>query len=310
MKRFLLLILFLPVSLSALANVPEAVADGRRLIQEKHYDAAIQRLQGVIPEATEIPAETERKQAFSAIHFYSGLAFFKLGNEPKAREQLEEHFTFAGTATALDPAKYEASFIRLFNDVKKQMPEVGPQTRFDVVYPGFREYSTQKPRERPISEWDRSPEFVYLATKDEQDGFRRLRDDPARQVYVDQFWSSRDATFRNEFESRVAFADYAFGTEQTRGSLSDRGQVFVLLGKPRVVTVKNLTRAEGATALRTRQQTSEGTVERWYFFRDQLPQEFQKSEVVFKFISQPGYGSAILSRDVFPLKTLDAARRR
>jgi GWxTD domain-containing protein len=296
-------------ALSLLGSVPDSVGEGRRLIGQKEYDAAIQTLQGAIPDAAGIASTAERIQAFSAIHFYSAVAFHGLGNEPKAREQLEEYFSFAPGRAKLDPAKFDRGFIRLFDDVASRSARE-PQMRFDLIYPGFRTFSTDTPRERPLSEWDRSPEYVYLATDEEQTGFRRLREDRERRTFIDRFWEKRESGFRTEFETRVAFADYAFGTEEMRGSLSDRGRVFVLLGKPRVVSVKNLTRAEGATMQRSRGQIADGTVERWYFFRDQLPASAPKKDVEFKFITQPGYGEAVLSREVFGIKALDAARRQ
>ena len=65
-----------------------------------------------------------------------------------------------------------------------------------------------------------------------------------RQEFVDRFWEARnpqpgnpDNTFKTAFDRRVAFADAYFiaGREATRGSMTDRGMVFVLLGPPTYV---------------------------------------------------------------------------
>jgi GWxTD domain-containing protein len=67
-----------------------------------------------------------------------------------------------------------------------------------------------------------------------------LSDPNARVGFVESFWDSRATlpgsdgrSFREEFERRVAFADvYLAHDPETRGSLTDRGMVFVLLGPP------------------------------------------------------------------------------
>jgi GWxTD domain-containing protein len=177
------------------------------------------------------------------------------------------------------------------------------------MYPGFREFSTSKPRPRPIHEWGLSPEFELLATDAERSEWKSLRDDEGRTSFVESFWSRRNPTIRAEWDARVAFADYTFGTEQIRGSLSDRGRVFILLGKPRVVRKKNLTRSEGATIPFSTRRLVDGTVERWYFFPDQLPQGVPAREVEFKFITQEGYGESVLQREVFALKALAQAQK-
>ncbi len=57
---------------------------------------------------------------------------------------------------------------------------------------------------------------------------------------MEEFWTARAAipgsdgrTYRQEFERRVAFADANLAVEaEKRGSLTDRGMVFILLGPP------------------------------------------------------------------------------
>ncbi len=59
-------------------------------------------------------------------------------------------------------------------------------------------------------------------------------------AFVERFWDARSTlagsegrTFREEFERRVAFADAFLARDgEPRGSLTDRGMVFVLLGPP------------------------------------------------------------------------------
>jgi GWxTD domain-containing protein len=77
-------------------------------------------------------------------------------------------------------------------------------------------------------------------TPDERVTWSSLTSGAERQEFVDKFWERRnpkpgssDNVFRTTFERRVAFADSRFlDVEKQRGSLSDRGMVFVLLGPP------------------------------------------------------------------------------
>jgi GWxTD domain-containing protein len=77
-------------------------------------------------------------------------------------------------------------------------------------------------------------------TGDEKKAWSQLTSDGERAEFVDKFWAARNPngdggenTFRTGFERRVAFADAKFvQDEKKRGSLTDRGMVFVLLGPP------------------------------------------------------------------------------
>src|SRR5262249_35556998 len=69
--------------------------------------------------------------------------------------------------------------------------------------------------------------------------YGRLSDPVGRSEFITAFWKARDPRpeteeneARDEFERRVAFADSRFAQDETRGSLTDRGMVFILLGPP------------------------------------------------------------------------------
>jgi GWxTD domain-containing protein len=80
----------------------------------------------------------------------------------------------------------------------------------------------------------------WLMTGDEVRAFRSTTTDEEAQKAMDLFWVRRDPTpgtarneFRDEFESRVATADQGFKSGNKRGSLTDLGKVYILLGPPR-----------------------------------------------------------------------------
>src|SRR4029450_11320931 len=89
------------------------------------------------------------------------------------------------------------------------------------------------------SRWAEGP-VPWIMTSAEKSRWDDLAPGADWQEFVDQFWEARnpepgnpDNVFKTTFERRVAFADAHFlQDEETRGSLTDRGMVFVLLGPP------------------------------------------------------------------------------
>jgi len=315
MKRIAVLTGFLLSGAPAFASIEvhQALNQGRAAIDAGRFDAAVQALQAAIPDAAGMPDATEKIRALSAIHFYSAVAFHRLGNVPKAREELHEFFRFSPAMTTIDQSKFDGRFVALFNEVARKARQ--PSTSFDSRYPGFREGSAARPRDRGIASWSDSAESHFLATPDEKREWRRLREDSDRMRFVDTFWARRDPTpdtpeneFRDTILARSAFADLAWGTEQTRGSLTDRGRVFVLLGKPQVIRLKGQTRSEGATIESGSRAIVDGTVERWVYAKTQLP-KLPQVEVVFKFITEKGYGDHVMQKDFFQLKALAEASK-
>ena len=87
-------------------------------------------------------------------------------------------------------------------------------------------------------EWGKGP-AQYLMTKDEQAQWKKINDDAAAQAFIDLFWARRDPSpgtpaneFKDDFDARVAAADKQFPQGHNKGSMTDRGHVFILLGRP------------------------------------------------------------------------------
>ncbi|MEM7483174.1 MAG: GWxTD domain-containing protein [Acidobacteriota bacterium] len=92
-------------------------------------------------------------------------------------------------------------------------------------------------------EWAEGP-IQHLFTKADKDAWSALADEAAAENFIRLFWAQRDPTpesaeneYQREFERRVAYADQQFAhkkdDETVRGSLTDRGRIFVMLGAPR-----------------------------------------------------------------------------
>jgi GWxTD domain-containing protein len=88
------------------------------------------------------------------------------------------------------------------------------------------------------SEWGNGP-VQHLMTKEEKKQWKAIQTDTDADAFVDLFWAKRDPTpdtprneFREAFDARVKFADDNFTNHRTRGALTDRGKVLILLGGP------------------------------------------------------------------------------
>lgn len=82
-------------------------------------------------------------------------------------------------------------------------------------------------------------EVAAFITKEEVEIFKNLDSDQDRKVFKELFWARRDPNpmtpqneFKEEFESRVTGADRSFKVRGRKGSATEPGQIFLLLGPP------------------------------------------------------------------------------
>jgi GWxTD domain-containing protein len=80
----------------------------------------------------------------------------------------------------------------------------------------------------------------WLMTKQEKAAWRNVKTVEEAQRSIDLFWARRDPTrgtprneFHAQFDQRVADADVYFPGPQTRGALTDKGRVYIVLGPPK-----------------------------------------------------------------------------
>src|SRR5664280_3439902 len=96
-------------------------------------------------------------------------------------------------------------------------------------------------------DWNKSPEYTLLATDAEQMAWKKITSDEEADHFIQLFWAKRDPDlktpvneFKIAFDQRVKEADQLFGLPRTRGALTERGKLYVLVGSP-----KNLLRVTG-----------------------------------------------------------------
>jgi GWxTD domain-containing protein len=100
---------------------------------------------------------------------------------------------------------------------------------------------------KAAQQWRRGPE-KFIMSDEEERAWKALPSDEAAAAFIDLFWARRDPTtgtprneFREEFLQRVRFAEGSFKEKRTRGSLTERGQVYILLGPPEEGTSEAMT---------------------------------------------------------------------
>jgi GWxTD domain-containing protein len=149
-----------------------------------------------------------------------------------------------GTPNAtMDPSMYSKKAVAAFTQAKTAMeppPDTGKTGGAPSIFNAYQEYKPPPNiSEPPSPTWGDGP-VVWLMTPDEKKTWSQLANDGERAEFVEKFWAVRNPngeggenTFRTGFERRVAFADAKFvQDERKRGSMTDRGMVFVLLGPP------------------------------------------------------------------------------
>ena len=100
-------------------------------------------------------------------------------------------------------------------------------------------------------DWSKSPEYTCLATKAEQKAWKKVTSDEEADHFVQLFWAKRDPDlktpvneFKVVFDQRVREADQLFAMPRIRGALTERGQFYILVGKPKTLSVLRGTKGQ------------------------------------------------------------------
>ena len=173
-------------------------------------------------------------------------------------------------------------------------------------------------------------------TADEKREWANSRSASERSEFITRFWEIRNPKperaenpCRRTFEKRVAFADSRFAQDETRGSLSDRGMVFVLLGPPTYVGRKPFSTEDaaaptlGGQGLLSTRLSAEVSIPRgqlpdsegawrevWHYRREALPPGTPYQLVDIEFLTKKGYGNNVLQREPPTLTTLQIAVKK
>jgi GWxTD domain-containing protein len=230
------LIIALPLVAQGLG---ELFQKAKEQVKTAHWADALKTLDALDGASREPGFETQRKQLEPALAFYRGVCLANTDRPADAQTQFETYLAVSPNAS-LDRAMYSKKAVDAFEKAQKKMSRQGESALGPSLAAAYRDFRMTDGAmvEPPKENWTEGPVKVLL-TPEEKREWAGLSDAVSRSEFVTKFWLARDPRpetpeneFRQDFEKRIAFADKYFVQDETRGSLTDRGLVFLLLGPP------------------------------------------------------------------------------
>jgi len=133
-------------------------------------------------------------------------------------------------------------------------------------------------------EWPTGP-AGFLLTASEKKAYDAVKTDAEAQTFIDLFFAKRDKNlgavneFKLDFDARAAAADKMFSAPKLKGSVSDRGKVLLILGKPLKRNVLPPPPGEEDK----NELAQRGNREEWLFTADGNPPAKRSAEIWFVF---------------------------
>ncbi len=330
--------LLFAASISA-QSLPELFQKAKAQVKGESWTAALETLESLAAEAGQPGNEEVERQLAAPTAFYRGVCEANLGQAEKAQEDFGTFLELEPDAT-MDPSMYSKKATAAFEAARKSRARPAEADGRPAMFVAFQEFRLPpNAGERVNEKWGDGP-VRWIMTAEEKREWSQLTFGAEWQEFVDRFWEARnpqpgnpDNSYRTAFERRVAFADAKLAqAEGTRGSMTDRGMVFVLLGPPTYVGRRPIRpgddatdpsgAARGATVIAGEQgvfanvrtsarapDASNSWREVWHYRRELLPKGVGYQQVDVDFITKKGHGVNVLQRDPAILATLDAAAR-
>lgn len=338
-------ILAAAISLHA-QNAVDDIEKAKREFGEARYEVSLSTLDTIEQNLRVLGADEARHKLAPALTFYRAADYAMLGARVDAVAAFEEFLKLA-PGTSVDPGAYPKAVLSAFAEARKKQGGPAPQAAsgresgIEAAYAAFRPAG-------PVSETDphgdltRGPLADLLTTQERRD-WDTLTTEADRAASVVKFWAvrdpapgTRDNRFRTEIDKRIAFADAQFRQGETRGSMTDRGQVFLLLGPPSYIGRKPLSAADDPTVRQqgndvaplppfpTAQMVAEHNRaldnnptlnysaqpnyrEIWHYRT--LPAGVPAHSADFDFVTKQGAGRQQLARTPEALRVLDSAKK-
>jgi len=316
-QRMLLLSLIVAFAATVQAvQIDPAVAltAAKSHISAKKYADAVAVLEPALASTANITDPAQQSQARTAVHFYLAVANSGLKRDDAALAHLEDALRLSPNMRNIDPAKYDQRFVKLFAQAKGPDADAsnggeGGTGRFEELYPGFSTGAAVPALDAKLEK----PAVEILGTPQEKRDFRSVRTPNDHARFMGEFWRLRDPSsgtdvneFRDDVARRLAFAEQAFQSPGQRGSMTDRGRVFAVLGVPALVRRRPLNANDAIVAINRNAIGIEvGTVEYWFYNREQLPEgAMSQPTVAYRFVTHQGIGDYVLQRDGVPINIL------
>ena len=348
----------LPLALGLLLaepTLPELFQKAKQEFKLASYGNALATLGKLDAESAKPGLERDREALLPGLLFYKGATLAALGKQAEAKDAFVA-FLALKPDVQLDPAMYPKAVVAALQSARQEVSQRHAATqpteagalaiayRAFVPPPGHADESAR-------DDWSEGP-VRWLMTPDEKKSYTAVVDPITRSEFIANFWKARDPRpdtpeneFREEFDKRVAFADHRFTLEETRGSQTDRGMVFILMGPPTYSGRRMLETGDDAAdnsglnryspgeikiaggggggnstaRLATVEKvTGPGTkvkdaannyIEAWHYLRQSLPREIPFQELEFQFVTKTGYGRSVMQRESNVLAALERAKR-
>jgi len=231
--------LFLTAALIAAAapaqSVPELFQKVKDQVKAGSWKDALATMDAVDLEAGRPANQRFQPQLEAPLAFYRGVCDANLDRVDDAAADFETFLLLQPDAT-IDQSSYSAKAVAAFEAAQKSATASKPS-----LSRAYRQFPPAPPAamSAPVTaDWGKGP-VIWLMSDGEKSAWAKLNGDPERVAFVEAFWRARepgsDHAFRARFERRVAFADAELGQGDKpgdRGSMTDRGMVFILLGPP------------------------------------------------------------------------------
>ncbi len=240
---------------SAAQTLPELFQKAKAQVKGESWTEALKTLDKLDSDAALPGNEAARQQLAAPTAFYRGVCESNLGQADKAKAEFVKFLEIQPNAS-LDPSMYSKKAIAAFEAARNSVaPPADPDSGHHSMFTRFQEFKLPPNSGEQINEnWADGP-IKWIMTAEEKRTWAALTPGGDWQEFVDKFWETRnpqpgnpDNPYRTTFERRVAFADANFvQAEEVRGSMTDRGMVFVLLGPPTYVGRKPIRTGDDAS---------------------------------------------------------------
>jgi GWxTD domain-containing protein len=316
------------------------------------YGSALATLEKLDAESAKPELQKDREALLPALLFYKGACLASLGRQAEARETFEA-FLALKPDVKLDPAMYPKPVVAALESARKEVSRRQTQpAEAGMLATAYRAFTPPGVHldDAAGEDWTQGP-VRWLLASEERRAFLAIGDPVSRSEFIANFWKSRDSRpdtpeneFREEFDKRVAFADARFAQDEVRGSLTDRGMVFILLGPPSYSGKKMLRTGDDIAddsglsryspgEIKVAQGSAGGNsaahmavvekvsgpgtkvldaannwIEAWHYLRANLPKQIPYQELDLEFVTKQGYGKNVLQRESEVLSALERAK--
>ncbi len=240
----LLVSLRLSATSAAAQSLPDLFQQMKSEVNARSWEAALRTLGTLQTEAAKPGNEATREKLEGPIVFYRGLCEANLGQTDEAVESFTTFLKLQPNAT-IDSTVHSRQAVAAFDRARKEAADRPPS--LVEAYAAFALPGDAIEIDPADKFWSDGP-VRWILSDAEKKEWASLSDANLRVAFVERFWAARAAlpgaagrSYRQEFERRVSFADaYLAHDAEQRGSLTDRGMVFILLGPPRTASRRPL----------------------------------------------------------------------